>query len=197
LSQKYLPVLFKLPLQLGFCGLLVGLIACTPGGLAPAPVPGPYPDLAALAQAQAQKLTARPPAVRQRGRYGANPPAEATPASVNWPQVLELLQKTDLNKPIYRGAYRVDSTANRRVYTALRPDMPARRVEIDGPVGAPVSLRVQYIENQYLYKTGRAIELGFANQTLTTYRIKGYQQFMFSDTVFYDYELETSAPIQL
>ncbi|MCU0450276.1 MAG: hypothetical protein MUC97_10630 [Bernardetiaceae bacterium] len=183
-------MLAKPLLQLVFCSLLAGLVGCAPNGSSPASVPGPYPDLAALAREQAQQLAARQPPVRQRGRYGLNPASDEAPAQVNWPQVLEMLQKVDLNKPTYRGAYQVDSTADRRVYTARRPDMPARRVEMVGPVGAPRLVRVQYQESQYLYQTGQTIELRLANQALQFYRIKGYQHFIFNDTVFYDYEME-------
>jgi hypothetical protein len=172
--------LYHWPL-LGLVGLVLG--ACV--GQAPdRGQTGAYYDLVGLVNEQVADLTqSRATATKYSQTNGVA--EEQTKLAVDWAQELALFAKADLNKPVLRDAYTAEVGPNVLTYTAKDAKLAVRMVRIYGPKASPDSIWVEVSEANSLYQAQREMQLVFAHQRLTNYRIRGYQQMLLSDTLHY------------
>lgn len=166
--------------------LALGLGACAGRGSGE-PAQPVYFDLAGLIGQQVAQLGQLPAkatkATQMDGKIDRH-----SGLTVNWEQELALFAKADLNKPVLREAYTIQKTATDITYTAKESGLVVEYLRISGLGVVPDSVAIRYHEKNSLYLTQREMYLTFANQQLRSYRIKGYQQMILSDTVYYAVE---------
>lgn len=172
-------------------GLLFGLFAlglgaCADRGSTEQAQPV-YFDLAGLIGQQVAQL-GQLPAKATKSTQMNGKIDRRTGLMVNWEQELALFAKADLNKPVLREAYTIQKTATGITYTAKESGLVVEYLRISGLGAVPDSVAIRYHEKNTLYLTQREMYLTFANEQLRSYRIKGYQQMVLSDTVHYAVE---------
>jgi hypothetical protein len=145
---------------------------------------GAYYDLAGLVNQQVAHLASSRATVTKYSQTSGAAEEQAKLA-VDWAQELALFAKADLNKPVLRDAYTAEVGEGSLAYTAKDPKLAVRSLRIYGPQAAPDSISIEFHEANSLYQAQREMHLVFARQRLATYRIRGYQQMLLSDTLRY------------
>ncbi|TZF83062.1 hypothetical protein FW774_12215 [Pedobacter sp. BS3] len=76
----------------------------------------------------------------------------------NWATELELFSQSDINKPAWRGEYRVDSADHQVTYTALNDDLSTRKVIISRNSGKITHISIRNVVKNLLYSSNETLD---------------------------------------
>ncbi len=105
------------------------------------------------------------------------PPTETV--VTDWQKEFDMFTAAGINKPALRGAYHVDSTDAKTVYTALENRLKTRMLKVEKrPDGSLERVSVLQEESNIVYGYSREMEIETMNGMVSHYTLKETRRFL-------------------
>ncbi|MEQ8470105.1 MAG: hypothetical protein RIC35_02925 [Marinoscillum sp.] len=146
-----------------------------------------YFDLDSLLDSQVQLLSDQKAEVMKTVIMdGTVETQRSTPDTTGWKDEFKIIRDFNLNKPYYVGAYYKKTLDDGVRYVEEEGvKVPVSEFIIKSTDGALEKINATYFEDKTIYQHKRVLELNFAEDKLTAYRISGFQKMVLKDTIFY------------
>lgn len=117
-----------------------------------------YPDLKDFFKQEIERLNKSQPIVDKEVRLN-DQEEHKTVSKVNWTYELELFPNSDINKPAFKGLYRVSKSGNTEIYTARNAELRTQEIKIfRNATGQIEKLTIRNFSQNLLYTTDERLE---------------------------------------
>jgi hypothetical protein len=155
-----------------------------------------YFNLNTLLNSQISRLDSLKPTIKKT--VTDNTTETQTRQINDWRKELKMFLEADINKPIYKGYYKVEKNAEEHQYIAQKSDLKTRLLRVKYLANSQQisQLRIKYQDINFLYTSKKTLEIHFNPQTqlIAVYEIKGYHRNLFGISSEYSVkgEIETN-----
>jgi hypothetical protein len=170
-------------------GLLFLLAACSDMKMKPQATTHQYFDMASFMKKELTNLeTSKCKARKIVASNGVKEVIESK--EVDWKQELALFVETDINKPVLKDMYLINTNKDFIEYTALENKAKVQRLAVYGSLEKPTEIQVALIDENQLYQTKKSLAIKFENGRVVSYMISGQQKVVFKDAMTYELNAE-------
>jgi hypothetical protein len=90
-----------------------------------------YVDLQGFFSAEASRLNARKPTFTKTVGINGKNESKVLSKSIDWDKELSVFKEADINKPAFKGTYKITKLANKTIYTSNSKNTPVKRIEVE------------------------------------------------------------------
>ncbi|GAA4822722.1 hypothetical protein GCM10023331_03840 [Algivirga pacifica] len=155
------------------------MMACTPENITSEERQGDYFDLVGFTETQVKLLDEQQVQVSKNIHYGDSSDTITT-HSIDWEEEFKLFREVNLNKPVLKDAFTVDSLDHKGqesiTYTAKESDMKIKKVVIVKEDSIPVSIEVFLERSNFLFSNTTHLQMHLQKGVCQHYLIEGQKQ---------------------
>lgn len=122
------------------------------------PQKGLYPDIKGYFKQEIKRLGKENPRVEKRVHLNKQNETQ-TLAGINWEEELALFMESDINKPAFKGLYKLKKEGNEHIYVALEAGLKTREIKITyTPAGKIARIAISNHIKNNLYTSDEFLE---------------------------------------
>jgi hypothetical protein len=101
--------------------------------------------------------------------------------SPDWKSELQIFRSFEINKPVWKDAFRVRKEGNSVIYTTDSEKINVKQIKVLYNEGKIAYFSGIYIDENLLYRIEKNVFIKFENGIISTYRLHGKQKIVFRD----------------